>query len=350
MDASDNVSVEKLEKAVATVTQEKIQSGGESAQGFILLPEVQAMLLNSKLATGSDSTTNHTLSEYSPASHIDLPQEILEQIFGLLRPSDPLQLPPVLTEHAWVLGRVCSDWRRLSRAMPVLWTTSIVVDSTVKKPLMQLKCAEDILPEVAFISLWLCDVMPGIPMMDLLPYLPHINQLTWDFEYGWQLREVMNGFPPGSLSQLEILMITVGHMDSEVDNKPEKNTGLFGRSSRLRYLTLQSDIPVFLLSDIPWSQLHSFSLLPTYPYQISAVTQSHWMELGRQNPFPHMSSLRSLTLEMTVEYFDFILSLDFPWHQVVSLTSHESAAKLRIPVQAQDSYFHGTGARSNPPL
>ncbi|KAH0583194.1 hypothetical protein H2248_011078 [Termitomyces sp. 'cryptogamus'] len=327
--ASDITLIEKLEN-IASITNEIVLSVEEISRGRVLLSAAQAMLLEPEskdvMTLGPRSTRSLTehISKLSIAlaPHKCLPTEILENIFCALHSSGSLELPPVLDHHPWVLGRVCSSWRRLSRSIPDFWKTEIclVLGSTNHSSLKQLRRAE-ILPSVAKIHLSVHEYysMP-LTWRALFPCLSYVHQLDYIPADRRLNHHVMADFPRTALSSLTCLRLNDWHFCSgkEAFNEetvPKSYAGLFGPTSQLEDLTLRSDTPALLFSDIPWSQLRSLCLEVKGSSSLSA-----WTEIGHQNPFRRMSSLRNLTLDIgdAHDYLSIILSFDFPWQQLTS--------------------------------
>ncbi|KAG6860144.1 hypothetical protein C0995_015249 [Termitomyces sp. Mi166 len=338
---SDTELIEKLEN-VAGLTNDNVLSVGEISRGRILLSHARdtlAHLNSSSIAQAQVYRSTFALPEHvarlsvALAPHKQLPLEILEQIFrsgseGLLS----VKLPPILSEYRWVLGRVCSTWRRLSRSIP-FWEAAITFyydtewfenifyrRSHVERAWKQLRCALDILPEFAFIRVSIDDFDPGpISTSTLIPYLTHIKALKWCLcrSNREQLIEV---FPRGALSPLRSLSIQLPIPDRHDTAVIAPSVDLFGESSRLQHLDFTSGCPTFLHSNIPWCQLQSFKLSNPDDSDMSLQIHTSWVQLAQRDPFRLMSSLEHLTLDMGADLFRILLPCMFPWHNLKALT------------------------------
>ncbi|KAG6835389.1 hypothetical protein H0H93_001945 [Arthromyces matolae] len=278
----------------------------------------------------------------------DLPLEILEEIFLVQTDRNfvtrsSIDLPPVMTSHPWSVSQVCRRWRHVSRSMPALWRTYFSYnerwpgeDDDYDFTLSQLRWAAEILPEVAYITLSLCfsAKTPPVPVRRLIPYLALISKLSWIHDaHDLPGRESLEILPPSSLSRIKKLSVAFPK-DSPIEGSC---MGLFGPTPQLEDLALESDAPAFLFSDIPWNQLRHLKLsfrTSTLPEE----TRNLWMDLARLNPFGHMTSLTTLFLSMGVEYFEILLSCDFPWQQVEIFTVHwndrpDRLAEIMKPLQ-----------------
>ncbi|KAH0580253.1 hypothetical protein J132_09334 [Termitomyces sp. J132] len=260
------------------------------------------------------------------AAQKQLPSEILEQIFRLGSEGlDSVVLPPMLSDYRWVLGRVCSDWRRVSRSIP-FWKAVIEFVDTgrwqepydVARPLKEFRCAVDILPEIARILL-IVDRNDGITTGALIPHLACVKELNYAIRSTQGLMEI---FPPGALSGLECLRVYARLPPLEEDEPTHINpfVGFVAKSLRLQHLEILSEgLPTFLLSDIPWSQLQSFHLIIGDTYIDDVNTQNSWTDLAEHDPFQHMHSLQDLELNMRAWFFDTLLPCQFPWHRLTTL-------------------------------
>ncbi|KAG6810825.1 hypothetical protein H0H92_010184 [Tricholoma furcatifolium] len=245
----------------------------------------------------------------------DLPSELLARILRFASHPEPSpSLPPDEYEPPWQFGQVCSRWRRISRSLPELWgSTEISLDHG--QDISNLRCAAATLPEVAKVSLQVSDAVTNIPaksMKTLASLLSCVTELEWDMERA--RKGAMIDFPPNSLSRLVKLTL---HLPR--DNSAEGYENLFGTSSRLQQLKLESASPTFLInSNVPWSQLRSleFSVGSESAY-LGAYTCDAWAQLAQTNPFSTMTSLRELTIDLCEnKLYGIIIPLDFPWQQL----------------------------------
>ncbi|KAG6889208.1 hypothetical protein C0995_002668 [Termitomyces sp. Mi166 len=269
------------------------------------------------------------------APHKRMPNEILEHIFCSQSEYDGIvELPPVLSSYPWVLGRVCSRWRRLSRSLRQLWNTTICSGSVrsgyhdPQKARKQLDCALDVLPECA--RLYLCigvmrdrDVLPTSALTVYLSRLVTKLKYSDDIEHPEQ--ESLDILPPGTLSKLEILSVSLAQPKTDIEISTSY-AGLFGSSSRLQHLKLRSDTPNFLLADIPWHQLRSFRLEVVW-CDMNAHTRASWTQIAHSaDLFRRMTSLEILVLDMVDDYCSILLTCEFPWHQLRSLIIYWKAS------------------------
>ncbi|KAG5338261.1 hypothetical protein C0989_007824, partial [Termitomyces sp. Mn162] len=330
-----NSFIKRLEDE-AGITNELLLSAQEISHGRVLLSRAQAALKNPNLeatwAVQSQSTL--TLTEHisrlsvAIAPHKRLPVEILGHTFCSLYEggkNDGTRFDLAISEIPWTLGQVCRRWRQLSRTMPELWGMTIVSSrlppwcfgSSIQSRGTQTRGiarALEILPEVSRISL---DVSPPVPTRSLSPYFSRITELRWTLEAD-QKQESMEILPPGVLSNIQRLRVDLGQPSSDVGLHAKSYPDLFGKTSCLRDLTLLSDTPNFLLTDIPWDQICSLSLC-TSTTVMNDCTRPTWVWLRDSiNPFCSMSSLKDLTFEVTSEFLKMITSFDFPWNRLKS--------------------------------
>ncbi|KAG6859873.1 hypothetical protein C0995_002633 [Termitomyces sp. Mi166 len=320
----DKQLIEKLEN-VASLTNEDILSVEEISRGHSLLSEVRGSLAHSNSGSMMQVQAYQsafTLPEHAASLSValvpqkELPFETLEQIFrsgseGL----GYVSLPPTLSEHRWVLGQVCSTWRRVSRSIPSFWKAVIEFNPQGYgvhhvRALKQLECAVDILPEIAQICLTVTNSKTA-PARLLIPYLAYIKELKWA---NWK-RKLIEVFPPGALSRLESLHVDEG--EDICTNHTTPYIDLFGESSRLQHFSLSLSTfgaPTSLLSDIPWPQLQSFNLKLLY-----VRMNASWVQLAQHDPFRLMSSLEHLELNMAAAIFRIFLPCKFPWHRLKTL-------------------------------
>ncbi|KNZ74667.1 hypothetical protein J132_06422 [Termitomyces sp. J132] len=275
----------------------------------------------------TDTLSGHVARlSLASAAQKQLPSEILEQIFRLGSEGlDSVVLPPMLSDYRWVLGRVCSDWRRVSRSIP-FWKAVIEFVHTgrwrepydVARPLKEFRCAVDILPEIARILL-MVDCKDVLTAGALIPHLACVKELKCAIRSTQGLIEI---FPPGALSGLECLRVYAELPPLEEDNTTHINpfVGFVAKSLRLQHFEILSEgLPTFLLSDIPWSQLQSFHLIIGDAYLSDDKTQNSWIDLAERDPFQHMHSLQDLELNMRAWLFDTLLPCQFPWHRLTTL-------------------------------
>ncbi|KAG6812448.1 hypothetical protein H0H92_002816 [Tricholoma furcatifolium] len=302
---------------IAGITNEDVLSHADFMRGRAMLLAVNETLLHSP----SDSIERTRLIDLATklsvavAPHKRVPLEILEHIFRTcidFEEAGP-ELPPTqesIRQAPWVLGQVCRAWRHMSRSMPELWGT-IHMEVTAGD-FEDLKCASEILPDVARIRFLSGEDDDNEPFYvdEILPYLSPITEMVWHVERTVE-QDSMTLFPSESLSRLVSLDARLGQDWEDEDEDPKYNMRLFGTKSRLRHLTLRSDAPSLLLTDIPWSQLLSFDLILNEEDLPAHWTKAIWKELFYRNPFSGMISLTELSLSLPPKLLKLILSYGF---------------------------------------
>ncbi|KAG6909221.1 hypothetical protein DXG01_001528 [Tephrocybe rancida] len=320
LSASDLTLLDKLEN-VAGITNQDILSDDEILRGRTLLKTYESLH-----RPEADASLRILRLHIALAPHKRLPEELMKQIFLVtsdsLNHGSTILTPSAVEKSPWVLGRVCSAWRHLSRSMAELWgTASITIDESTPVNL-NLNLAIQTLPAVCKVSVEVNNAYQSVKDV-LVPHLSRINKLTWKaIDYPedvlWDL------LPSYALSQMKLLEIHVPREKRSFDPIP---TGagpgciqLFGSSARLESLRLVSDTPN-LLFDLPWRQLTSFTLITASP-EVPAWALSKWIHLRDTHPFSHDSRLQSLYLASSRKLLPVILSFDLPWQQLTTCTIH----------------------------
>ncbi|KAG6828384.1 hypothetical protein H0H92_008184, partial [Tricholoma furcatifolium] len=306
---------------VAETTNELLLNDEDTLHCRALLSQAQEKI--SQLDPGDSSSSeflqlSHRVSILSVAlaPHKRFPPEILAVIFRMSRDLESDQftsIPPNLDEIPWTLGRVCRKWRHLSRTMPEVWGTIRFIFNSFASPdlfsgLDRLRCVTEIVPDVCRVTVEASENdfdRFEVPAATLVPFLQCTDELDWDSTHSHR-RESMEILPAGTLSRIQTLRVA---LNPNITSYPN----LFSVRPRLTHLTLNSNSPTFLLSNIPWSQLQSFCLEIDNDDHLST-----WIELGRL--IPPMSSLHRLGLSLTAKLFPKILMFNFPWQQLSSLT------------------------------
>ncbi|KAG6824481.1 hypothetical protein H0H92_006735 [Tricholoma furcatifolium] len=316
----DWLSIEKLVN-VAGITNEDTLSHVDRSRLLIVKDKLRHL--------PSDSIENMHLTDFlqklyvAIAPHKRIPHEILELILRdcLEISGGGLRLPPTresIRTAPLVLGQVCSTWRSMSRSIPELWNTTYL-DFT--KEFKDLRCASEILPDVAKVHFEVRDISHNkpFPVKDFLPYLDTITELEWCIDRTLE-QPSMTILPPESLSRLTRLSFGGQDWNDANETPPTYNIPLFGKESRLQSLILESNAPSFLLTDIPWSQLHTFHVVLYFEDDDDEASWRWmiWGDLAAKNPFGRMSSLNELTLALPPRLGHLFLSHDFPWHQLTS--------------------------------
>ncbi|KAG6860391.1 hypothetical protein C0995_011741 [Termitomyces sp. Mi166 len=314
---SENALINKLEN-IAGVTNENALSDTEILQGHVLLAKARDDLYDHSSLADHISRLSIAL-----APHKSLPPEILERILRFNPHRTAIVHVPVnLTQYPWVLGRVCSSWRRISRSIPDLWYTLINFGTKVDKTdldydvasLRDLSYATDILPEVAYLALYINDGT-RVPIRGLSSYLHRLDKLDWNVRPSSD-QATLEAFPPESLSRVKNLRISMVLPETEEISDTISYPVLFGESSCLQHLSFVSKDPSFLLStDIPWSQLLSLCIDSFF----SETMHPSWLLLGRRDPFQQLTCLKELTLDLNTIIFRVVLHNGFLWHRLEGL-------------------------------
>ncbi|KAH0589819.1 hypothetical protein H2248_000014 [Termitomyces sp. 'cryptogamus'] len=334
LEETDNVFIKRLEDE-AGITNTLLLSDEDISRGRVLLSNARAMLNNPDFETTWALKSQSTLSltehiarlSIALAPHKHLPPEILQHIFCSLFAGEENNKTQYTSELAisevpWTLGQVCRRWRQLSRTMRELWGITMVpiqpvhVSLSMENIETRLLHVLKILPDVSRIGLV---ISSPIQTESLIPYLSRISVLDWCV-MSTMKQKSMEIFPPGSLSNIQRLVVNLGQPSLVFPELyPRSYAKLFGQSSCLTDLTLLSDTPIFLLTDIPWSQIRSFTLC-TSDVNMIDCTRPTWIQLRDIfNPFASMLSLESLRFNMG-EFLRITLSFQFPWNRLKSLS------------------------------
>ncbi|KAG5641673.1 hypothetical protein DXG03_004454 [Asterophora parasitica] len=245
----------------AGIRNELVLSPHELECTKVLLCDYEATLLELDRQLAPLLTRRARIEEHlhtfrvAVAPHKRIPVELLNKIFAECEP-DPLHVDdqpiPLNTRRPWVLGQVCSLWRRVSRNDAGLWRDIILKTDTSSERLCH------ILPTVASKTLEITDHPP------------------------FSVNSAGNIIP--QVRMLDILMCT-------------KNfKRLFDR--------LPADI---------------FGNLETLDIYLTESTLSQTTPLVLTKSLLSMRNLHSLTLGCDEIIVPQALSLNFPWHQIVSL-------------------------------
>ncbi|KAG6902062.1 hypothetical protein C0995_004908 [Termitomyces sp. Mi166 len=265
---SENALIDKLEN-IAGITNENVLSDTEILQGRAILAKARDNLYDHSSSQSQLSLADHiSRLSIALAPHKSLPPEILERIFRF----DPHSL------------------------------TS----------LRDLSYATEILPEVAYLGLY---VGPRVPIRELAPYLHFLDRLDLKLSPSAE-QATLEAFPLESLSRLKSLIISMELPETEEISHNMSYPTLFGESSCLQHLSITSDDPRFLLSsDIPWSQLLSLCIRHLFSDSI----HPSWLLLGRRDPFQQLTCLKGLVLYLSTAIFRVVLYYGFPWHRLEEL-------------------------------
>ncbi|KAG6908909.1 hypothetical protein DXG01_002790 [Tephrocybe rancida] len=319
---ADIVLLRKVHDSARTNTN--LLLAHEVVHGKALLSRMEEKLLLSE-SQALDVTHTGMLSalRVALAPHRFIPPEILEQIFLSLLPrgqTEGTTLPPALDIMPWLLGQVCSRWRSLSRAMPMLWGIIHIDLSNGCTTTEVLRRALEALPVVSSISLKVTDASRSTAN-SLIPYLSRIDELEWRFNDPAK-EGIWDVLPSKSLSHLVSLKFTIPISYPREADPPLDSMELFGHSSRLQALELFSDTPHILLCDVPWNQITSLTLYTSIHSQMhdQADSDAIWMKLARRRPFASHCRLQSLSLFIAEKIFTIFLAFPPPWVQITSLS------------------------------
>ncbi|KAG6898675.1 hypothetical protein C0993_005240 [Termitomyces sp. T159_Od127] len=196
--------------------------------------------------------------------HLRLPPEILLEIFLILA-NDDISIPPVLTQIPWVLGRVCSRWRSITRSDARLWGCP-QVEWTSKPPVHKIERAFNVLPPVVRLSLRIRqepDFNSHNNLKFLIPYIHRCKVLDLSacmnsFDDFWLTPMPHNAF--ANLYQLSLHIDDITRPGERIISGTNWGdmAGLLRMASQLRSLSISSNwswSPVLLSMGIPWNQL-----------------------------------------------------------------------------------------------
>ena len=202
------------------------------------------------------------------APHKHLPPEILAEVFlhcsldgklGVLIPSShPLPAP-------WVLGHVCSRWRRIALGEKRLWN-SIYYEGNLRRHVFLL---EEAFKHSGQSTLQLeASDSPSYPSFlreVVLPQSHRITSLLLDFSAAVTLVDFLF-LPSGLFSELECVKLHVTSVQIlGYHSVPQAPATVFQRASRLRRITvpvLDEYSPLDLA--LPWDQLTYLALTPGF--------------------------------------------------------------------------------------
>lgn len=209
---------------------------------------------NIPVAVASHDILNPAFQESHVSLDLRFPSELLLEIFLMLSDKE-VTLPPILTQSPWVLGRVCSRWRSISRSDPRLWGCPLVSrTSDLYKP----GRAFSILPPVVPLSLrvhrYFRFLIPYLHRCKVLDMSAHMSS----FDDFW-----LAPIPHNAFNNLYHLSL---HIDDSVNlqnpftsrTKWGSAAGVLRMASQLRSVSISSYSSwssIFLSMGIPWNQL-----------------------------------------------------------------------------------------------
>ncbi|KAG6915799.1 hypothetical protein DXG01_009800 [Tephrocybe rancida] len=255
-----------------------------------------------------------------------LPTEILREIFlylihtpfRLLFPEyATLMRPSQASDMPWVLGRVCSLWRQISRAMPELWGAFKI---TYPSSDLSFRCAlraREVLPPVALLSiapkLYYHDHLAlGLDFTaNVVPHLGVFDELMWT-----RVITSVTGFhsliPLHSLSNLISLTLYLERTEEEIPFTTRGTVALFGQLPRLTKLHLKSVTPEVFRWDIPWGQLECLDF--------SEARMTAFVGSETPSPSVSMPQLQALSLDLNMIASRLLLTTDIPWQNLTKMT------------------------------
>ncbi|KAF8065406.1 hypothetical protein FPV67DRAFT_183441 [Lyophyllum atratum] len=190
------------------------------------------------------------------APHKNLPSEVLSQIFLHCVPVNIARvLPSKCSEAPWVLGHVCSSWRRISHNDHRLWPGEFLATE-----IGTLTRVCEILPPNAMVQLALSmKVRDKDVRTTVLPHLWRVSRLLLEMSIE-AYDELWVAVSPQSLVLLELAHLRITGSPSTGEHRESRWDGAapFRLASRLRELRLkcpEAFNSAILSLDIPWSQL-----------------------------------------------------------------------------------------------
>lgn len=192
-----------------------------------------------------------------------LPPELLLEIFFILS-NEQVSIPPVLTQIPWVLGRVCSLWRSISRNDARLWGCP-QVEWGSELPFCKIERAFSILPPAVRLSVKVMERGASNSHTDfklLIPYLHRCRILDFfaginSFRDFWSASIPQNSFTDLYELSLRIYDVTREQRIASA-TKWESMAGLLHTANQLRSVSLSSELswsPILFWMGIRWNQL-----------------------------------------------------------------------------------------------
>ncbi|KAG6836343.1 hypothetical protein H0H93_008953 [Arthromyces matolae] len=286
-----------------------------------------------------------------------LPMDTLDQIFRLaaidMDDNITIDLPPTKEqlerELPWVLGRVCSLWRRVSRSIPSLWKISIsfpkvepktpapsivllnqlrdfqdlrdygrvrrkIKGITVEQALNAGRYAEEVLPQVTNITLSggaPRDENDPLSLVDFSPFLRRITKLRWYVTSNPERNILLDTLPPGAFSLLRDLEITVFENPlTKINLSPI----LVATAPRLERLCFESQTPLFKFTGPPWRSLRSLEIrIKGNDHNIIPIWRDHF------SCYESLPALQELALSCPHSICAIFLTSPIPWYQLKTL-------------------------------
>ncbi|KAG6810740.1 hypothetical protein H0H92_010544 [Tricholoma furcatifolium] len=270
----DNTFLHVLRTAAATCNHDSLSDSGiEHTKSLLhdaekVLSELNAAVI--ALITRRDVQAERVQKyRIALAPHKRLPPELLSEIFVRCLPFDTLydsantlRLPPIIQQAPWVLGQVCSRWRRISRSDPRLWRVAKI--SLYDKPSIHLSRAYELLPPLAPLAVTYRGPAK-ILNTALIPYLRRINDL--DLRMSISESDVFfQSVSPTDFVALQSIQFNVINPTPEEPCLQEiQRRGIFSLANRLKRLHIRSDggLPVSS-HDIPLPQITSLDISGVY--------------------------------------------------------------------------------------
>ncbi|KAG5352824.1 hypothetical protein C0989_000275 [Termitomyces sp. Mn162] len=237
---------------------------------------------------------------------------------------------PDMSKVPWLLGRVCSHWRHIVRAMPTVWfpTRVWLSDSQrTKYSKHTIQHAVTTLPDCAklIVHYYVLNAVENSMAEVLKPHLHRIDEFSIHspIEH-WE--SFLSVIPPLSLSRITSLSCFVypaGGTSHKLETPFGLKQYLFGEDSQLYTLEIDSSIYEFFKTGIPWYRLTNLKLIQSYPVSDETISayRGHCL-------FGSISRLTDLTLGLDQNMLQLVLSFDIPWPQLL---------RLAITVRTRDS-------------
>ncbi len=304
-----------------------------------------------------------------------LPPEILSSIFLLALPSSYDILDPI-REGPWLLGRVCHQWRDISRDYPNLWSSFDLVDWQLGQKQRAQKIGLEMFREALqrtresglTMTLWIHDSFPAAIIETLMQHSRQWEHVSMLFTSSRQWSRLILHSPPLQFPLLRSLSLCYQESQDELVT----TLGLFKNAPSLRSLQFNIKIPPFDMSMIPfpWSHITqltmSFSKFSYIEVIVSILRLCPRLEELTERTVLHrdpevattapltLSKLRSLSLgrshlllrDLTcpvLEYLSFTMPhADYPFSDLtISQFSGRSGSqlqtlKLRLPQDSLD--------------
>lgn len=219
-----------------------------------------------------------------------LPPEILTEVFMHLSDGSQVMLPPKKGEYQWIIGHVCSHWRRVSWSSPSVWNDIYVRDLGYENQPHMISVQHNTIQEA------LKHIFSNTTSLLSLTVLGNTISLIYDIIFShrhrfknlclqyanWKSIFSIMELPSKSFNKLETLRISL--QDSALPPLPSLNTSSFQIAPNLHSVTYSYHhrkavpytpnrvfIPQCLL--LPWEQLTdlAISFMPIPPSELHTI-------------------------------------------------------------------------------